>query len=275
VIEPPSPLWTWALIGLLALAALAPVLLALLRRPCARGRREADLALYRAQMAELAREREAGRLDEAAHRAATLEVQRRLLAAPEDPAMAGAPTSWAARAALLAAVALVPAFAVGIYRLSGVPDMPSATYAERREAQDRDDALLATLRTRLAQLDPRSEAAQRGYALLGNAERSRGRPDLAMQAYRTSLAAGFDAEVAGQLAQVLLEEGKVEEARALLAEALPRAPQSIGLRFLSGLAEARAGRPDAARAAWQALIADAPPDAPWKAMVERQLSRVQ
>ena len=75
-----------------------------------------------------------------------------------------------------------------------------------------------------------------------------------------------------QLAQVLLEDGKVEEASRLLAEALPRAPQSVGLRFLSGQAEARAGRPENARRLWQALIADAPAEAPWRAMVERRMA---
>lgn len=269
-------LWTWALIGALALLALLPLVVALARgRGAARGRREADIALYRAQLAELDREREAGRLDEAAHRAATIEVQRRLLAAPEEAAAGtgpGAAPPWMARVVLLAALALVPAFAIGIYRLQGVPDMPSATYVERREVQDRDDSLMATLRARLAQLDPRSEPARAGYALLGNAERGRGRLEDAAAAYRDSLAAGFSPEVAGQLAQVLLELDRVEEARSLLADALPRAPRDIGLRFLGGLAEARSGRPEQARALWQALIAEAPADAPWRAMVQRRMA---
>ncbi len=265
-------LWTWALIGALVLLALLPLAVALARgRGAARGRREADIALYHAQMAELDREREAGRLDEAAHRAATLEVQRRLLAAPEEAGATAAPP-WMARLVLLSALALVPAFAIGIYRLQGVPDMPSATYVERREVQDRDDALLTTLRARLAQLDPRSEPARAGYALLGNAERGRGRLEDAAAAFRDSLAAGFSPEVAGQLAQVLLELDRVEEARSLLADALPRAPRDIGLRFLSGLAAARAGRPEEARVLWQALVAEAPEGAPWRAMVQRRMA---
>lgn len=265
---------TWLLIGLLAAAAVLPLALVALRRSAAsRGRREADLALYRAQMAELAREREAGRLDEAAHRAAVLEVQRRLLTAPEDggavsTARPGAPP----RLALLAGLVAVPVFAVGIYRLNGVPDMPSAPYAERRESIDRDDALLATLRARLASLDPASDAARQGWTLLGNAERGRQNLDAAAEAYRRALAGGFDPETAAQLAQVLLEQDRTEEASRFLAEALPRAPQSIGLRFLTGLAAARSGRPEVARAVWTALVAEAPADAPWRAMVERRMA---
>lgn len=272
-------LWTWALIAALAVIALAPLLAVALRpRPGqARQRSEADIALYRAQLAELERERAAGRLDEAAHRAATLEVQRRLLAAPAARASDAEPpggSSRAARLALLGALVLLPAVAVFTYAWQGVPGMPSATFAERREVLDRDEALLAMLRARLAQADPGSEQTRQGYALLGNAERGRGRLAEAATAYRASLDAGFDPGVAGQLAQVLLETGQAEAARTLLASALPRAPRDIGLRFLSGLAAARAGEPEQAKATWQALIEEAPPEAPWRAMVQRSLSNL-
>jgi cytochrome c-type biogenesis protein CcmH len=258
----------WPLLGLLAVAVLLPLATVLFRPAATRGRREADLALYRAQMAELERERDAGRLDEAAHRAATLEVQRRLLTAPEE---AGARTGTGARFTIGALLVAVPGLALGVYLLSGMPAMPSATHALRQEIASRDNEMLDLLRTRLAALDPASEQAQEGYVLLGNAERSRGEFGRAAEAYRRALAGRFDAELTGQLAQVLLEDGKVEEAGRLLAAALPLAPQHVGLRFLTGLVEARAGRPENARSVWRALVADAPPEAPWRAMVERRM----
>ena len=46
----------WIAILLLALAAMVPLVATLFRPVVARGRREADLALYRAQLAELDRE---------------------------------------------------------------------------------------------------------------------------------------------------------------------------------------------------------------------------
>ncbi len=79
-------IWLWML--LLALLALAPLGWALWRPRALRGRREADLALYRAQLAELDADLAAGRLDAAGHAAARLEVQRRLLATPEAPSPA-------------------------------------------------------------------------------------------------------------------------------------------------------------------------------------------
>jgi cytochrome c-type biogenesis protein CcmH len=260
----------WVLLGALALAALAPLALALLGPARARGRREADLALYRAQLAELDRERDLGRLDEAAHRAATVEVQRRLLAAPEEQA----PAARGGRSlALLATLLAIPAAAAGLYLWRGVPDMPSAPFAERAEAANRDDALIAELRARVATLEPGSEPAWQGLALLGNAERSRGRGEAAAAAWRRALEIRFHPDLAADLAELEIERGEHEAAARLLVRAIGAvgAP-SPRLRFLAGLAEARAGRPENARAAWRALLAEAPPDAPWRPIVELQLN---
>jgi cytochrome c-type biogenesis protein CcmH len=261
----------WFLAGLLALAALAPLGWALLRPAAARGRGEADLALYRAQLAELERERAAGRLDEAGHAAAVLEVQRRLLAAPDSATGAEAGAGTAGRAPLFAALVAVPLLAVGLYLANGSPGLPSAPFAERRDVAAQEEELLALLRGRLAASDPTSETTRQGWVLLGNAERGRGRAEAAAEAYARALAIRFEAEIAGQRAQALLETDRTEEAAGFLAEALPRAPNHIGLRFLAGLAEARSGRPETARTMWRALVADAPADAPWRAMVERRM----
>lgn len=265
----------WILAGALALAALAPLGFALLRPTSARGRREADLALYRRQLAELERERAAGRLDEAGHAAGVLEVQRRLLAAPgaaeSDSEASAARTAAAGRAPVFAALLAVPAVAVGLYLANGSPGLPAAPFSERRDVAAQEEQLLTMLRERLAAADPTSEAARQGWVLLANAERERGRAEAAAEAYGRALAVRFDPALAGQRAQALLEANRTEEAARFLAEALPRAPNDIGLRFLTGLAEARAGRPETARTLWRALVAEAPADAPWRAMVERRM----
>lgn len=261
---------TWVLIGLLATLCLAPLAAALRRGVAPRGRREAELALYREQAAELARERAAGRLDAGAHRDALREVQRRALAVPEaDPGDAVPPP---VPPALWGVLALVPAAALGLYLWHGLPGVPSAPLSARREASAREEDLLATLRARLATLDPAGEAARQGWVLLGNAERSRGRPDAVAEAWGRALAARFDAALAGELAEVELDRGGTDAAAALLARALAAAPADPRLRFLAGLAEARAGRPEGARVAWRALLGEAPEGAPWRAVVERALA---
>lgn len=259
----------WLLLGALALLALAPLAIAVIRPARERGRAEADLALYRGQLAELDRERDAGRLDPAQHQAATLEVQRRILAAPREDA----PERGAARTGALlgALVFILPAAALGLYLMRGTPDMPAAPFAERQRIAQEEDAMLETLRGRLAMLDPASDAARQGQILLGNAERSRGRLAEAAAAYRVALAARFEGQLAADLAELEIERGEHEAGLALVSRALGNAPGEPRLRFLAGLAHARAGRPEEARRTWQALLAEAPPQAPWRPVVERQL----
>jgi cytochrome c-type biogenesis protein CcmH len=260
----------WLLLGALTLIVLLPFIVTLLRPARARGRAEADLALYRAQLAELDRERDAGRLDATAHQAATLEIQRRILAAPTEalPQQAGRGTP----AVLAALVFLLPAAALGLYMQRGVPDMPAAPFQARQEMAEAEEALLANLRARLATIEPGSEQSRMGHVMLGNAERSRGRDEAAVAAWRTALQIRFDADLAGDVAEIEIERGDHIAASALLARALGSSPRDARLRFLTGLAEARAGRPANARSTWQALLADAPGDAPWRPVVERQLS---
>ncbi|MCK8785839.1 c-type cytochrome biogenesis protein CcmI [Roseomonas sp. NAR14] len=270
---------TFLLLGLLALAALLPLALVLWRAPRARGRRAADLALYRAQLAELDRERALGRMDEAAHQAATLEVQRRLLATPGAAADAAAGGAGRAAApprpmALLLALLLIPTVALGTYLLHGAPGTPSAPLRLRQEAAARDEALLAQLRARLAAIDPRSEAARQGWLLLGEAERNRGRAEAALAAWDRALAARFDPSLAAMMAELQIDRDQPEAARALLDSALAAAPADPRLRYLSGVLQARSGENGAARRTWQALLADSPADAPWRRLVEQRLAEL-
>lgn len=231
---------TLAMAAALALAALTPLLLALRRGASPRGRRDAAIALHRAQLAELDRELTAGRLGAAEHASAVLEVQRRLLAAAarEDAAPSRA-SRWPLRVALVA----VPAAAFVLYLRAGHPDMPAAPLASRIAAAQaqaaRDDALIETLRTKLAKLDPKSEAARHGYVLLGGAEAARGRYAAAAAAWKLALAQRW-------------EPGLAAEA----AEAQTRADGRV--------------TPETA-AEFRRALAAAPPDAPWRKLVEQRL----
>lgn len=259
----------WLLLAALAVLLLLPLAAALRGTAAARDRAEADRALFHAQLAELERERESGRLAEAGHADARLEVQRRLLAAPA-PAEARA----GGRAPLLATLIGVPALAFGLYLLHGNPGMPSASFAARQELGTRDEILLAQLRQRIESIPP-GEQRRTGLILLGNAERNRGGLPAAAAAWREALDAAFEPGLAGDLAEVELERGQNTAAIILLSRATREAAQDPRLRFLLGVAEAATGRPDTARATWTALLADAPADAPWRATVEARLRALQ
>ncbi len=259
---------TWLLILGLAILALAPLVRVLLRPPQTRGRGEADRALYASQRVEIDRERAEGRLDDAGHRAALLELQRRLLAAP---AAETAPVRGGAPRPLIAAITLVPLLSVALYLLGGFPEMPSAPYAERRVQLEQEDALVATLRDRLARLPAGSAELRQGLVLLGNAESARGRFAQAAEAWTQVLAIRFDAGIAADLAEIEIERGQIAAAARLLQRALAERPGEPRLRFLDGLAAARGGRPEVARATWERLLAEAPANAPWRRAVEGQL----
>ncbi|MEI6160500.1 MAG: c-type cytochrome biogenesis protein CcmI [Roseococcus sp.] len=258
----------WLALGLVAALILSPLAFTVLRPPRPRGRGEADVALFHAQLAELETQRAEGRLDEAAFKSATVEVQRRLLAAPSPEQLkADARPSIL----LLAALVLVPVAGVMLYVERGFPDMPSATLTVRQEADAQDEAMLTQLRARLATADPNTQVGRQGFILLGNAERNRGRLPEAVAAWERALAGGFDIGLAGDVAEIEIERNEPANALRWINRALSMQPQDARLRFLAGLAEARAGRNEQARGIWSQLLADAPADAPWRNIVEERL----
>jgi cytochrome c-type biogenesis protein CcmH len=258
----------WLALALVAALVLAPVFHVLLRPAAPRDRAEADRALYAAQLAELEAQRAEGRLDDAAYRAAAVEVQRRLLAAPP---VAPLRTPGRPAALLVFALVAVPSAAVGLYMWRGFPELPSATLQVRQALDSQEEDLIARLRERLQAADPSTELGRQGFILLGNAERNRGRWAEAVAAFERALAGRFDVELAGDVAEMEIERGETDSARRWIERGLAVQPDSPRLRFLSGLAEARAGRNEIARTTWRALLADAPRDAPWREIVEQRL----
>ena len=213
----------WLVFGLAAAVALAPLLLSLRRAAALRGRKEADLALYRAQLAELDRDRAEGRITSAEHEAATAETGRRLIAAADaaDPDAAHGRMMPVALALLL-----VPALALGIYLTTGSPGLPAAPFAEVKAQRDAEAQLLAELRTRVQALDQTTDQARQGWLLLGDAERARGDLAAAAEAYKRALAIRFDADLAFRAGTLLMAaRGEVtEETRDLYRRALAAAP---------------------------------------------------
>jgi cytochrome c-type biogenesis protein CcmH len=233
-------LTTFAGAAVLALVALAPLLFSLRAAASPRGRRDAALALHRAQLVELDRELAAGRLGATEHASATLEVQRRMLAAA---ATDDAAPRRASRLPLLATLVLVPAAALLLYLPDGHPDMPAAPLAARIAAAQaraqQDDALIAQLRAGLEKLDPRTESARKGYVLLGTAEAARGRYPPAAAAWKIALAQRWEPELAAEAAEAQTRaDGRVTPATA---------------------------------AEFRRALAAAPAGAPWRKMVEDRL----
>jgi cytochrome c-type biogenesis protein CcmH len=240
----------WVYIAVLAVLTLVPLALYAWRGGRLRSRQYAAIALHRAQLAELDRDLAEGRLLSAEHAAAQLEVQRRLLA---DAALTETVGRPAGNGALVLIGVAVPVAALLLYLQIGHPEFPPpdtaaatgqpvvtpAQQAKLAEEQAKDAALIAQLRARLQMMDPKNENTLAGYALLGNAELKRGHLPEAAAAWKQFLAQRFDPTLAMETAEVLSEVAgqTTPEALALLKRAL----------------------------------AEGPPDAKWRPMVEKQI----
>ncbi len=229
-----------AVLVLLAVVALAPLVWSFSRGAAPRGRREAALALHRAQLAEIDRDLSEGRIAAADHATAKLEIQRRMLAesATPEPVVGGGGGK-----VIAAALIVVPLASFGLYMLNGHPEMPGMPLASRPDAGEARAVEVATmvdaLRERIAQLDPHSDQARQGYVLLGNVEASRGNLDAAARAWRAAVDIRFDRALAAQTAEAMtLAAGHVT-------------PQAADL--------------------FRKALDGAPADAPWRGAVEKRL----
>ncbi|GAB0116795.1 hypothetical protein Acid7E03_08670 [Acidisoma sp. 7E03] len=188
---------------LLSLAVMTPFLVAQTRTRL-RGRREAALGLYRAQLGELAQEADRGRIGAAEFAQARLEIERRLLAMAEM-AEEALPRPGRIGWLLPALVVILPLAGLALYLPGATPEMPAAPLAPRiaaAEAQmQQAQAMRAMLEAKLATLDPHGEQARQGFVLLGNLAASMGDPVAASAAWAKALAIRSDPQLAALKAQ--------------------------------------------------------------------------
>lgn len=201
-----------------------------------RERREPALALHRAQLRELERDRDGGLIAPSEHDGARLEVERRLLRAAATP---DAPLRVLGRNRSWLVLAIIPPVALLLYLSGGRPDLPAQPIGQRMaqaETSEQEDAsLIDTLRQGLAKMNPAAPQARQGFILLGQAEASRGNWGAAAAAWRVAIANGFDATVAMQAAEAQSRaDGKVSpETAALFRRALDAAPGDAPWRQLA------------------------------------------
>jgi cytochrome c-type biogenesis protein CcmH len=235
------------LLALLTTATVGVLLIPLLRsRTASAGRLDGELAIYRDQLAEIERERAAGTLPESEAAAARIEVERRILAAGDQPPPA-ARTDATLHKVLPPVLALaIPLLALGLYLQTGRPGLPAAPFAAGQPPPASVDEpfsvekLLAAARARLAaQPDDPEALSALGEALTLEANGTVTRP--AVESFNKALAAQPD------------------DPRAL---------------YYLGLHEVQSGDSRAALARWRALLAKSPPDAPFLPMLRAEIERV-
>jgi len=270
----------WFGVALMTAAAVWAVLWPLARR--ASGLRSgSDVAVYRDQLAEIDRDRAAGLIAENEAAGAQVEVSRRLIAAAEAQAPApadAASATWRRRAVAVAALILLPLGAAALYLALGSPSLPDQPLAARlagARGNPSIDTLIAQVEDHLA----RHPEDGRGWEVIAPVYLRLGRFDDAIKARRNALKLnGASAERESALGEALVfaANGVVTaEAKAAFERAIALDANGVQARYFLGLAAEQDGDRTQAAATWRALIASAPPDAPWLDLLRSALARVE
>jgi len=267
----------WFVFALMTAAAIFAVLwpLGRSRRPQQDG---SEAVVYRDQLAELDRDVSAGLINPPEAGAARVEISRRLLAAADNQAEPASGTNVRLRrAAAIVALLGLPVIAVGIYYPLGSPgmaDFPLAQRARTPEATQSLDNLVAQVEQHLE----KNPADGRGWSVLAPVLGRLGRLDEAVRAFRNSITYnGESADRRADLGEALVAaaggvvtaEAKTEFERAVALNA-----DEVKASYFLGLAAEQDGRAEEAASIWRAMLEKAPPNAPWRPLVQAALVRV-
>lgn len=263
----------WIAMAVLAAAACLPLLMALSRPVRGVAANAPALAIYRDQLGELGRDVERGVVGEEDAAAARTEIARRLIRAGDAPAETFEPREGLRKFATIAIIGM-PILALGLYLIVGSPASHDQPLAARPDALAEREvlALVNKVEAHLAAVPDDGK----GWEVLAPVYRRLGRTADAVNAYTKAIALlGPTAEREGDLGEAIAaaSNGRVTpDAEAAFEKARQLAPDDPRPRFYLALALTQAGRADEARAAWQALLVNAPADAPWVQVASQQLA---
>jgi cytochrome c-type biogenesis protein CcmH len=267
----------WFVFALMTAAAIFAVLWPLSRRgrPANDG---SEAAVYKDQLTEIDRDVAAGLIGGSEAAAARVEISRRLLAAADNQRDPPTVSSIRLRrfAAVIALVGL-PIVSVAFYLPLGSPRLGDFPLAQRTRAPDAKqpiDNLVAQVEAHLE----KNPTDGRGWNVLAPVLARLGRYDEAVRAYHNSITYNGDSAarradlgeaLAGAAGGVVTSEAKAEFERAIALN-----PDEIKASYFLGLAAEQDGRSAEAASIWRAMLAKAPPDAPWRPLLQAALARV-
>ncbi len=273
----------WLVLAAMTLAALAFVIWPFLF-PAPMARSGGDVAVYRDQLEEIERDRTAGLIDDSESEGARIEVSRRLLKAAESDATrpagpAPAESRAGRRAAVIAAILVIPALSAALYyRLGSPKDAQPRESAVAQQSGQPDARSIADMIAKVENHLQREPDDAKSWQVLAPVYQRLERYDEAVNAWRNIIRLnGENAENLESLGEsmVAAADGVVTaEAAEVFDKALVLAKEAIAARYYKGLAAVQDGRNDDARRIWSQLLASAPPDASWAASVRSSLNRL-
>ena len=270
----PESLILWLILAAMTLAALALLLSPLLRRgqPPAADGTDHDLTVYRDQLAEVDRDLARGLLSAEEASAARLEIERRVLAAADRAAGAGAPARSPLALAVYGIAILLPVGALLTYAMLGAPGAPD-------RLADISGMPASEADGRLAELEQHTEDFPEdvmGWRALAVALVEAGRPGEAAQAFAAALdLVPGDGGLWASYGEALTLAGRgtvSPAARDAFAKALEIDADNPRARYYLSLALFQAGDPAGALEGWLSLEAASTEDAPWREVLATRIA---
>ncbi|WPZ36017.1 c-type cytochrome biogenesis protein CcmI [Thalassobaculum sp. OXR-137] len=278
----------WIVAGILALAAVLALIAPLVRRQAPGATRaEHGLAVLKDQLAEIERDRAAGRLADSEANAARIEVERRILAEADRheaaPAASAAASRWR-RFTVAGLVILGLPIATGLVYLRagspGMPDLPLSARADERtrmaELAQRQRGIMDMVQSLEQRLGDQPDDLE-GWMLLGRSRLALGDFEPAALAFKRAAELGGGADALGEMAEALVRRDRgivTSDARRAFENVLDIAPADPRARYYLALGALQAGNAEAALRQWLTLAADTPPDAPWRAGLMQRIEDV-
>jgi cytochrome c-type biogenesis protein CcmH len=269
----------WLAFALMTAAAIFAVLWPLSRRGEMRG--GSELAVYRDQLDEIARDRAGGLIGAAEADAARVEVSRRLIAAADAPRIekpaSAAGSLWRRRTTAIVGLLLLPLGATTLYLSLGSPQLPGQPLSARLENAHPQGSIAAMISQVEAHLE-RDPGDARGYEVLAPVYLRLGRFDAAVAARRKLITLkGDSADREADLGEALTAAANgivTDEAKSAFEHAARLDPNEAKSQFFLGLAAEQDGDQEKAAAIWKAMLANAPAGAPWIDNVKAAIARV-
>lgn len=243
-------------------------------------RKEANLAIFRDQLAELAREKAEGSLAEADFEQARHELQRRLLEEVEPATTGGAaPAAMHGPSRKMAIVILVLLPILGLlgYGILGNPKAldPVQTAAPQQMTPEKINEMVTSLAEKLKANPDNIQ----GWLMLARSYKSMGRYDEAVEAYAKAEKAINDDpdQLASYAETIAMANGKGITGKAvqLVERALKIDPNHGHSLFLAGAAAMEAGDNKKGIAYWEALLPQVEPGSDIDRMLRSGLDKMK
>jgi cytochrome c-type biogenesis protein CcmH len=266
---------------LLVLGALACLLRPLARRGAGGADdRGSVVAVFRRQLADIDAELALGTISAEEAAAARTEITRHLLAAADRegrqaslPPGSAREVSWRVGAAV-AVAGIVPAAAFILYLAVGAPAAIEAG-AGAAQAGTNSARTLAAAADQLAAKLAQDPNHPRGWILLARSSASLGRFREARKAFERAIAMRpEDTELHAELGEVLVLEAQGVVTPAAKSE-FAKSPDDPRARYYLAEGAAQQGDVAGAEKALAALLAKAPPNAPWRSVVAARLAALK